>query len=527
MHRRVLDGERRPARRAHRGLDRRGACPDPHRRGPPAVAQRGPGDHPGARRRGWLQRPVRALAGLDRLRRHRGQPAGQPLVGAGVEGDRLSDRPGRGADRGRAGGWPRSRTWSPARPWPPSSRPSTTWSSSCRASRSTSSRGRPDARQPDEGDRRGDGHRPDLRLGAQQGAARAGAGGRRAAGRGSDAGRPTFDYLAGVYAGDPDADDHQPIRWVDAGGQACESTRHAERTAAPIVLRQFLAPSDTRLWRVLALLRRGVAEATVHEATGINPWFLAEFGRAVGLERDVATLGPRLADPADPEAATLLATAKRAGFGDRELAALAGVDAGRDPGRPAGPRPAARATRWSTRAPPSSRPRRPTSTRPTRPRVAARGAAGRPAGGPGHRLGAGPDRAGDRVRLLRRPGRGDPPRRQGWSAVMINSNPETVSTDFDASTRLYFEPLDPESVLSVIEAETGLGQERPCPPSSSSAARRRSTWRPGWPPPACRSSAPTSRRSTRPRSGPASPRSSTGSASRSRRAAWPTASRRR
>ena len=33
-------------------------------------------------------------------------------------------------------------------------------------------------------------------------------------------------------------------------------------------------------------------------------------------------------------------------------------------------------------------------------------------------------------------------RREGWSAVMVNSNPETVSTDFDASTRLYFEPLD-------------------------------------------------------------------------------------
>ena len=37
-------------------------------------------------------------------------------------------------------------------------------------------------------------------------------------------------------------------------------------------------------------------------------------------------------------------------------------------------------------------------------------------------------------------------RREGWSAVMVNSNPETVSTDFDASTRLYFEPLDAESV---------------------------------------------------------------------------------
>jgi carbamoyl-phosphate synthase large subunit len=41
---------------------------------------------------------------------------------------------------------------------------------------------------------------------------------------------------------------------------------------------------------------------------------------------------------------------------------------------------------------------------------------------------------------------------------MINSNPETVSTDFDASTRLYFEPLDPESVRSVIDAETPDGE---------------------------------------------------------------------
>jgi carbamoyl-phosphate synthase large subunit len=41
---------------------------------------------------------------------------------------------------------------------------------------------------------------------------------------------------------------------------------------------------------------------------------------------------------------------------------------------------------------------------------------------------------------------------------MINSNPETVSTDFDASTRLYFEPLDPESVRSVIDAESRPGE---------------------------------------------------------------------
>ena len=41
------------------------------------------------------------------------------------------------------------------------------------------------------------------------------------------------------------------IRWIDERGDACESTRFAQRSAAPVVLRQFLEPSDSRLWRVL------------------------------------------------------------------------------------------------------------------------------------------------------------------------------------------------------------------------------------------------------------------------------------
>ncbi len=137
---------------------------------------------------------------------------------------------------------------------------------------------------------------------------------------------PTFDYLAGVYGGDPDAD--EPIRWIDEGGQACESTRHAQRTAAPIVLRRFLEPSDSRLWRLLGLLRRGVPESVVGEATGISAWFLGEMGRNVALEAETRRMGARLAAAAtDPEAAELLATVKRAGFGDKELAGLAGTTA--------------------------------------------------------------------------------------------------------------------------------------------------------------------------------------------------------
>ena len=141
-------------------------------------------DHPGARRRGRLQRPVRALARLDRARRHRGQPARLALVGAGIEGDRLPDRPGRGPDRGRAaaGRDPERRDRHDRRRLRAGARLRGGQAAALPV-RQVPGRG-PDARQPDEGDRRGDGHRPDVRVGAQQGAARTRAGRRRAAGRG-------------------------------------------------------------------------------------------------------------------------------------------------------------------------------------------------------------------------------------------------------------------------------------------------------------------------------------------------------
>ena len=60
---------------------------------------------------------------------------------------------------------------------------------------------------------------------------------------------PTFDYLGARLRRRPEREDDEPIRWVDETGAACESTRHAQRAAAPIVLRRFLAPSDSRLWR--------------------------------------------------------------------------------------------------------------------------------------------------------------------------------------------------------------------------------------------------------------------------------------
>ncbi len=274
--------------------------------------------------------------------------------------------------------------------------------------------------------------------------------------------RPTIDYLAAVLAVDPDDPDGTdaalatPIAWVDGDGQKCESTRLAERSAAPIVLRRFLAPSDSRLWRILALLRRGVPQHDVEEATGIASWFIAEMGRNVALEADVAAAGDRIAEPADGEAMSLLATAKRAGFGDRELAGLAGIaterirEARLATGLTAGYAmvdtcaaefAAETPYFYATYAASGSAPEAPPVVRPA-----------------ALVIGSGPVRIGQGIEFdYCAVQAADTLRRLGWSAVMINSNPETVSTDFDASTRLYFEPLDPESVRGVIDAESPDG----------------------------------------------------------------------
>src|SRR5258706_9734157 len=90
-------------------------------------------------------------------------------------------------------------------------------------------------------------------------------------------------------------------------------------------LRAFLAPSDSRLWRVLALLRRGGAEGANPLATGISPWFPGEMGRNVALGAEVGSLGPRLLDAAtDPGVAASLAPARRFAFGGAEMPGLAG-----------------------------------------------------------------------------------------------------------------------------------------------------------------------------------------------------------
>ena len=252
----------------------------------------------------------------------------------------------------------------------------------------------------------------------------------------------------------PETDtEDEPIRWIDESGPGVRvdplraALRGAGR-AAPVSPRPTAAcggssacsaarpgTDDRRGDRHLAVVRGG--DGAQRAARGGRP-------RPERASRN-----------RDPEAAELLATAKRAGFGDRELAGLAGVtpEGIREARLALGLRPGYAMVDTCAA---SSRPRPVLLLDLRRGGIRAGGAARGTAGGPRHRQR--PVRIGQGIEFdYCAVQAADTLRAAGWQAVMINSNPETVSTDFDASSRLYFEPLDPESVRSVIDAESPDG----------------------------------------------------------------------
>jgi carbamoyl-phosphate synthase large subunit len=217
-------------------------------------------------------------------------------------------------------------------------------------------------------------------------------------------------------------------------------------------LTRFLHPSDSRLWRLLALLRRGVPAGELQRVTGISAWFLSEMERLTRLEQRMRAEGPAFTDET-------LVLAKRACFSDHDIAAISGTTAAavRHRRQAFGLRPGFAmvdtcAAEFAAETPYF---------------YATYAAAGsEPEADPVERpaalvIGSGPVRIGQGIEFdYCAVQAAQTLREDGASAVMINSNPETVSTDFDASSRLYFEPLDEESVMEVIEAETREGEER-------------------------------------------------------------------
>ena len=211
--------------------------------------------------------------------------------------------------------------------------------------------------------------------------------------------------------------------------------------------REVKEPGPERIFHLADAFRAGMSVEEVHALSFVDPWFLDQIEELVEAEVDVSYRGLEGLD------ARRLRALKRKGFSDARIAALAGTDEG-----------AVRALRKAF------------GVRPVYKRVdscAAEFATGTAylystyedecEAAPSDRrkiivLGGGPNRIGQGIEFdyccvhaalaLRE---------DGFETIMVNCNPETVSTDYDTSDRLYFEPLTLEDVLEIVELEKPQG----------------------------------------------------------------------
>jgi len=209
-----------------------------------------------------------------------------------------------------------------------------------------------------------------------------------------------------------------------------------------------LTATDTRLWALMAVLRRDVPIDEVATETGVDPWFLERLQRIVAVERRL------LSEPLERD---LLLEAKQMGFSDEMVGQLADrlAEHVRELRLQLGMRPVYKMVDTCAAEFDAATPYFYSTYEQENEAIPE----------PGEStvvLGSGPIRIGQGIEFdyasvhaawaLQDVGR---------RAIMVNSNPETVSTDFDTSDRLYFEPLDEEAVRNILENEAGETGDAP------------------------------------------------------------------
>ncbi|HOV78483.1 MAG TPA: carbamoyl-phosphate synthase large subunit [Bacillota bacterium] len=212
--------------------------------------------------------------------------------------------------------------------------------------------------------------------------------------------------------------------------------------------RRLANADDERLFLVAEGLRRGMTVEHIYKITGIDRFFLDKIAGILSLEEEVRHAAKKGDLPAE-----LLEKAKKFGFSDAHLAGLTGLDRLeiRSLRKERGILPAFKmvdtcAAEFEAQTPYyySSYDREDEAEPTTNRKVAV--------------LGSGPIRIGQGIEFdycsvhsvwaLRE---------EGIEAIIVNNNPETVSTDFDTADRLYFEPLVPENVLNILDREKPEG----------------------------------------------------------------------
>ncbi|MGB0112614.1 MAG: carbamoyl-phosphate synthase large subunit [Ilumatobacteraceae bacterium] len=236
------------------------------------------------------------------------------------------------------------------------------------------------------------------------------------------------------------------LRSLEQGrlGLNCDpSEAHLDELSDEDVLAQAAIPTPDRIQQVGELLRRGISVDQVHETTRIDPWFLDQMSMIVEERHALADVG------LDAMTVRAWRRAKRLGFSDAQLAYLWGADEHdiRNAREAAGVVPTYKTVDTCSAEFAAETPYH-YSTYEDESEV--RESTGRKV----VILGSGPNRIGQGIEFdyccvhasfaLRD---------AGFETIMVNCNPETVSTDYDTSDRLYFEPLTQEDVLNVIAAE--------------------------------------------------------------------------
>ncbi|MGH7651529.1 MAG: carbamoyl-phosphate synthase large subunit [Gemmatimonadaceae bacterium] len=230
--------------------------------------------------------------------------------------------------------------------------------------------------------------------------------------------------------------------WTTASSLADDRLEDDSPDSLRAALRQ---PTPERVFQIKRALQVGIEPAEISELTGIDPWFVSQMHELLDAERAYASL-PTVEQDA-------LREMKRMGFSDRQLADLRDESehAARSRRTGFGIVPAYKMVDTCAGEFPSATPYLYSSydEESEAPRTGKRSVV---------ILGSGPNRIGQGVEFDYCCVRAALAlREQGYETIMINSNPETVSTDFDISDKLYFEPLALEHVLDIVEREQPVG----------------------------------------------------------------------
>ncbi|HXE58106.1 MAG TPA: carbamoyl-phosphate synthase large subunit [Gemmatimonadales bacterium] len=242
---------------------------------------------------------------------------------------------------------------------------------------------------------------------------------------------------------------------IDRPGWAVGATPADDRLAdgsLETVRAALRTPTPERVFQIKRALQLGMTVEEIAERSGIDPWFIGQMAELLEAEREWAAAAGAAGDEAGERA--LLRRMKRMGFSDRQLADLRGVPeaAIRARRHALGVRPAYKIVDTCAGEFPSATPYLYSS-------YDEESEAAPPDGARTVLiLGSGPNRIGQGVEFDYCCVRAVLAFRElGYRTVMVNSNPETVSTDYDTSDTLYFEPLTLEDVLEIVHVERPVG----------------------------------------------------------------------